>query len=278
MSILDRLIPFNIPIYHMASMARSGETLLQRTLRAHPKIHVVHNFYREDSPQEHDLFDYLKRHDSKEISSKDSHLSHLRLTQGQILLLKQSVWEHRFPFNGFILARNPVSIFSSLKTYDQPGDFQNWKLYWEKNTARFRRWLKDIDPKMLDGFDDLSPIDQFCLFYNRRMNSLADTGLPIVHYENFVKNPASEVLEILHILSLKGEGDLNRAHEHFGIGEIGHGKIDLSQPIRTDSIYRYLQFLSPIEIEEIATKTEDTCSRYGFEVTTQGIYINGRLV
>jgi len=39
-------------IVHIASMARSGETLLLRTLAAHPRIHIVHNLLRHDTQQD----------------------------------------------------------------------------------------------------------------------------------------------------------------------------------------------------------------------------------
>lgn len=262
----------------MASMARSGETVLLRTLQQHSQIHVVHNLRKQDNEFEENLFKHLMQHPKTTIGKFSKHLRSVDIGSDQVLLLKQSVWEHRSSFKGFILARNPLSIFASLKFYDVPKSQMNWENYWSENTARFKRWLSDIDPALLSGFENLSAVGQFCKFYNRRMGSLFDLGLPIIYYEKFVIDPETSLRKIMNLFGISWEDTMLFSHTNYAKSEEGHGKVDLSKPINSDSICKYNDLLSENELSEILDATREVYELYGYELERSGIKINGESV
>ena len=108
-----------IPIIHMASMARSGETLLQRTFEVHPRVHIVANFNEKDSPEEIKRMNFFKKYKATEIEMDHEILTGMDLNEESIILVKQGVWEHSSPLSGFVLVRNPVSIYASLINIDK---------------------------------------------------------------------------------------------------------------------------------------------------------------
>lgn len=276
---IDMLVrTFHTPIFHMASMARSGETLLLRTLQAHPKIHVVHNLRKTDDNFEEKLFKYLMNHQGATIWRGNRYLRGVKIQSNQVLLLKQSVWEHRYPFKGFVLARNPLSIFASLKFYDVPKGQNDWEVFWKENSARFIRWLNDIDPELVAGFEKLNPVQQFCSFYNRRMEPLSRTGLPIIYYEKFVRDPESSLREILRAFNLPWENQMLQSHMDYQKGEEGHGKVDLSHPITAESIYKYQELLSESEFSEIVQETKNVFGAYGYDLGWTEMKINGESI
>lgn len=269
---------FRLPIFHIASMARSGETLLLRTLAAHSKIHVVHNLRKQDTVAEERLFKTLMGYRKKSIWRWSGMLAETHVGKAEVLLLKQSVWEHPYEFDGFIFARNPFSIYASLKYYDVPYGRNDWEPFWEHNTSRFLRWLQDIDIEVTAGFRALSPVQQFCMFYNRRMASLLKTGLPVIHYEGFVSEPVAVLKKILAILGLNYEEGMVNSHKAYSLQEEGHGKIDLSRPIATDSIYQFVNRLTNRECIEIEGETGTVYRALGYAIEPPVIRINGQPV
>jgi len=275
MSIIDRFLSFRVPVFHLASMARSGETLLLRSLNSHSRIHVAHNLQQSDNEKEEQLFRYLMQCKATSVRSGNPRLEHLDIRRGQVIVLKQSVWEHQYPFNGFLLARNPVSIYSSLKYYDEPGQQETWLENWPKNTDRMTRWLRTIDSSLVDGFANLSPIDQFCTFYNRRMGQLISTGLPVVFYENFVLDPVSVLRRIVNLLNLRFEDRLCNSHLVYEDGLVGHGNINLGKPINSKSIFKYMNTLSLADFDEINQKTRYVSRQLGYDLGFSEIRILG---
>jgi len=116
MSLIPKNKMSSIPIFYIASMARSGETVFLRTLNSHTKIHVLHNIENRDSPSSLRLFERLKKSSVKEIAPGE--VEHLSISSNQILIVKQGVYEAKSEFNGVVLVRNPLSIFASLISYD----------------------------------------------------------------------------------------------------------------------------------------------------------------
>ena len=55
--VFTRKRSFEVPVYHMASMARSGETMMLSLLNRHSQLQVVHNLRRQDEQYELDLFE-----------------------------------------------------------------------------------------------------------------------------------------------------------------------------------------------------------------------------
>jgi hypothetical protein len=254
-----------IPIYHMASMARSGETLLQRQLNTHTKIRIAHNLNKGDKFYEQLLYKHLKKRKNQLISSKHLYALPYRFKKDEVILLKQGVWEHKHPFKGFILSRNPLSIYASLKVYDDGDKSLQGKNAWHYNEQRLIRWMYNIDSKLINNLTGLSQIDQFSLFYNRRMGGLIETGLPVVFYENFVQKPRDELKKILSYLNLEYEPQVIDAHKKFSNSDIGHGNIKLSRPIDTSSIYKYKDILTNDEISEISEKVKEVAFEYGYK-------------
>lgn len=65
------------------------------------------------------LFKFLKCYKNKYIDINYPILYQFNLKKNSVIIVKQGVWEYRYPFYGIILARNPLAVFSSLKVYDQ---------------------------------------------------------------------------------------------------------------------------------------------------------------
>ena len=82
-------------IFHMASMARSGETLMLRILAESDKVVVVHNLEEKDDAEKEKAFNFLKTYSSKKIARYHRYIKPYNLNKNQILLLKQGVWEHK---------------------------------------------------------------------------------------------------------------------------------------------------------------------------------------
>ncbi|WP_412984458.1 hypothetical protein [Pontimicrobium sp. IMCC45349] len=254
-------------------MARSGETVLLRTLNAHSKIKVVHNLNEKENKEEVEAFNLIKNHKGRKISFKNKIISQLGVKKDQCLVIKQGVWTHKYPFNGFILVRNPISIFASLKSIGLKEVKGTDSDYWEPISERMKRWLKDIEPQMMSKFDELDNIDQFCLFYNIRMMNLHNLGLPKIYYEEFVNNPEQKVKEILGFFDLDYENGLLESHKQYNVGEIGHGYNDMSKPISTESIYKYKKLISKKDFEDILLKTKETLEAYSYSITWDEINI-----
>ncbi len=124
----------------MASFSRSGETLMQRCLNAHPKIEVVHQILAPDTEDDIRLFRALMDRKDQTISSTHKLLAHRDFGPESILLLKNAVWTHKYPRRGFTLVRNPFSVVTSAKR-DAPDPAQA-----ERQKRQQLRWAKGIDP------------------------------------------------------------------------------------------------------------------------------------
>ena len=260
-----------IKIFHIASMARSGETVLLRTLNAHSKIQVVHNLKKDDDDASEKLFDFLKGYEQEKIKRSHPLLRGIIGKNTKVLLLKQGVWSHKYPFWGVVLSRNPASIYASLKTYDRDELGIDLEKNWFRNTERMMRWLKDIDVELQNDFPSLSPVDQFCMFYNARMGHLANLNLPVVHYERFVQQPEMIIKEILKLMRLSYEEKVMNSHAEYESDERGHGKMNLNRAISVDSLYKYQKYLTRREFDEIADKTQHVHKRLKYKMSWSNI-------
>lgn len=257
---LEVVNPFEkkVRVFHIASMARSGETLLLRSLSAHTKAWVVHNLQYKDPLEDARLFQYLKKYPYKKLSNKYYKLRDAGVGRDvEVLILKQGVWEHRYDFSGLVLSRNPVSIYSSLKEYAYRNsvDVFGGHLY---------RWLRDIDENQLDFFSRLKDIEKFCYFYSRRMGPLLKLGIPIIRYEDFITRPIPVLKEVCSYVGLDFEESMGASHRLFGPNSIGHGGIRLSAPINVGSADSYLNNVSSEEFDFIKVETFDVASKYGY--------------
>lgn len=246
-----------IPIFHMASFSRSGETLLQRCLNAHPRIEVVHQIREPDSAEDIALFQHLMTRKAQTISIKDPLVAHRKLSENSILLLKNAVWCHSYPRRGFTLVRNPFSIVTSAFR-DAPDPEQA-----ERQKRQQFRWAKGIDP-LTRGVQGQDPtLTGFMILYARKMLQDRLDGLPFVRYEDFVDAPETVLKKIVSHLGLEWSDRVMRSHEDYSEGQEGHGGIKLWSPIHKGSTDKYKK-LSPQTKAQIYGISHEVLRRYGY--------------
>jgi len=265
----------DIPIFHIASMARSGETMIQYALNQHPDVLTVFNLNKIDFGYNHELARFIMKHDKKTINENSKLLKPYNHSTAKVILMKQGIWEHRYPFDGIVLVRNPLSVYASLKMFDSKigrsiNLHSNWKQY---RYPAFIQWLHHIDESIIPNFKNLSPIEQFCLFYNRRMKPLAYLNNPILHYERFVKTPEIYTKLILNIMGLDDKSIERKLND-----DLGHGGFDPSKPINDNSILKYKDILTEQECNFIIESTKDTIKLYGYDPIIDSIHINTKFI
>lgn len=270
-----------LPIYHMASMARCGETVTLRNLSFHPRIKVVAQVDAMDSKENMQLFDFLKGWTNTEIPLDNEYLQSINPSVDDIILVKQGIWEHRASFNGFVLVRNPVSVYASLLEYDKNGGHKSWlnnmltAVFTDnnQNKERMLRWMQDIDKNLIPYMENIDDISLFCAFYNRRMMPLINLGLKVIHYERLVTDPACYFKIILKEMHLPFDYSVLHAHKNYSAGTIGHGKSDLSISINTDSLDNY-RSIGHRTFDRICALTYPTWSKFGYVMDWDHICIN----
>lgn len=266
--------PFaNVPIFHIASMARSGETVLLRSLASHSKIKVVHNLGERDAEHSEQLFEHLKHYSKTKINCRHPYVRPYEATRKDVLVLKQGVWEHKYPFKGIILSRNPVSIYASLRSYDANEPTDDLDALWHHNEKRLTRWMRDIDKTLVEEMRSLPAVDQFCLFYNRRMGALAEHFLPVVHYEGFVTDPKGVLTKTVNAMGLDYEDSMLNAHSGYSKGAQGHGKIDMGVPVNSGSMYKFQKIISHDEFDSIVAKTQKVHNKFGYNIEWDNIHL-----
>lgn len=246
-----------IPIFHMASFSRSGETLLQRCLNAHPRIEVVHQIREPDSAEDIALFQHLMTRKAQTISIKDPLVAHRRLSEGSILLLKNAVWCHAYPRHGFTLVRNPFSVVTSAFR-DAPGQAQA-----ERQKRQQVRWAQRIDPLTKAAQETDPTLTGFLILYVRKMLQDRHDGLPFVRYEDFVEGPEAILRKIVAHLGLDWSPRVMLSHEDYREGQKGHGGIKLWKPINKGSTDKY-QKLSPEQRAHVYGIAQEVLRQYGY--------------
>ena len=171
---------------------------------------------------------------------------------------------------GVVFARNPVSVYASLKNYDYELEGISG---WNKNLERILRWMNDIDVSLVDKLKTLTPVQQFCLFYNRRMLPLVKLDLPIIRYEDFVSDPSGILEEIMASLGLEFEESMMSSHRLYEQNTKGHGGSDMSKEINSNSLYKYKEIITLEEFVEIKRVTADICELLGYELNWDRIEI-----
>jgi hypothetical protein len=257
----------------MASMARSGETLLLKLMNAHDRVVIVHNLSEQDTVYKNKAFEFFKTFYINKISKKHKIVKPYKLKGNQVLLLKQGVWKHKKPFMGFILSRNPVSIYASLKAYDKlHPEYDSENNFWFENSKRLERWMNDMEPEKTAWISKQNPIDQFCSFYNIRMNDLHSTGLPIIRYEDLLTDTQEVLQKICATLNIEMDDAMLKSHEQYESGAVGHGQNDLSKPIDTSSLFKYKKNVTQEEFEIIKEKTQVVHEKFGYELKESEVF------
>lgn len=253
-------------IFHMASFSRSGETLMLRCLNAHPDIHVVHQIREPDTKEDFAFFRFLQTYSETTISRENEHIRSVQVPSENIILLKNAVWEHLYPFYGFILVRNPFSVLRSFGIINEPEEG------FLKRKEQFQRWSTGIDPILVPGVVESDNISAFCMVYNRKMFPLKELPLPIVHYERFVVNPEHYFRKILKHFGLQWHDRCLRSHEDYQEGEYGHGHIKLWQPIHAGSVESHKRVPDDI-FSRVYGLTWPTLDAYGYQVDGKDVTI-----
>ncbi len=258
----------------MASMARSGETLLLKILGVHEKVAIVHNIDAVDNQDKERAFQYLKQYKDDRISRLDPIVKPYSLKKGQILLLKQGVWQHKHPFNGFILSRNPISIYSSLKSYDKKmPEYDPIENFWFNNNERLLRWSKDMDEGLFNSLKGKEPIEQFVTFYNYRMGYLAQLNKSIIRFEDLVNDTEKTIVKVCDIIGIPFSPSLLQSHNFYEKGLIGHGQNDLSKPIDKSVLEKYKLNVAEDEFDYIVNNTSEVSSKFGYEFKNREVIV-----
>lgn len=246
-----------IPIFHMASFSRSGETLLQRCLNAHPDIEVVHQIHAHDRPDDLEIFKAFTQHKDLDININDPLLKARNLKPTSVLLLKNAVWTHGYLRRGFILVRNPFSLVASSFREAPPPDQA------KRQRNQQIRWAQGIDSKMVKMMGISKTIDGFLALYSRKMLQDRRDGLPFVRYEDFVQDPETWLRKIVAHMGLAWNDRVLTSHEDYPEGFKGHGGIKLWQPINQNSSDKYLTMDERIK-SHIYGLTAEVLFQYGY--------------
>lgn len=214
-------------ILFMGSFARSGETLLLRCLHAHPALHVVHQINEHDRPEDIALFQFLTTYPHTSIAHDHPLIQRARIAPGTVLIVKYAVWTHAHPFQGFVLARNPFSVIKSLESCA--------KTYAEPLSAQLTRWALGIDPALAPAVAQLPCTDSIAMLYNRKMLPLAESGLPVLRYEDLTRDPHASLRWLLQHLGLPWDNAVEQSHTAYAEGQYGHGGIALWKPIHPEA-------------------------------------------
>lgn len=245
----------SLAVYQMASFSRAGETLLLRALNAHPRLAVVHQVHEPDREEDLTLFRMLKDLDVRRMSLDDPRLAHRDDLDGvEALILKNAVWEHAYPFAGFILMRNPLAIIASARTMNETSSHRE----------QVRRWGRGIDVRMLPFLNSSDATTAFCTLLTRKLTAAHATGLPIVRYEDFVNRPEPVLRRLVAHLGVEWNDIVLRSHEQYSVGEFGHGGIRLWEDIYTNSLEKYRK-LGNINKSKIYSLCYPLFELYGYE-------------
>ncbi len=219
----------------MASLARSGETLMLRTLSAHPAVHVVHDLHPTNTEHEARLFALLRVWPLPTLPRAAAGVT----DSSEVLLVKQGVFSMRGPFMGFGLLRNPYATFASLWSYDArlageaPDAATNLRHWRQRRLPRLAAWVDATLPDLLPALlAEPDPVQQFLTFWRARVAQIQRQCAVVVLYEDFVREPRPVLERVCGAIGLPFDTALLTAHERFSPGQPGHGGTDLAQPIR----------------------------------------------
>lgn len=228
-------------IAHMASLARSGETMLLRALQAHPQVHVVHDLRATNTDAEHRLYRLLRSWPLATLpraALAEAGIGDVP-ADASVLLLKQGVFTPRWPVAGFGLIRNPYAVFCSLWRYDaklhgQDADAATHLHHWQ--TLRLPRllvWADATAPGLQAAIRaETDPVRQFLRYWQARVAQIVATQRCVLTYEDFVAAPGPALQAVCHALALPFDAVMLQAHRQWAPGTRGHGGMDLAAPIR----------------------------------------------
>lgn len=229
-------------IVHLASLARSGETLVLRALAAHPQVHVVHDLRAINTEADQALYRLLRVWPLPAVprSQVEALLGPGRLKPGcDLLVLKQGVFAPRHRPPGFALLRNPYAVFCSLWSYDArrlgetPTAELNRRHWFASRLPRLLVWADASLPALLPTLRaETDPVRQFLCYWRARLDQILAQQAVRLGYEDLVTDPATELRRLCAAIGLPFDAAMLNAERGYAPGEVGHGGIRLDQPIR----------------------------------------------
>jgi len=244
-------------VYMLNSFSRSGETMLLRALAAHPMIRVAHDLNARNSRLEQALVGRIRNEGAITIGADDPVLGDDRPPEGGVIVVKNAVWTHAFPCPGFVLARNPFSIVTSLAAVEVGAEEEAERAPLGRLVRRLRgrdfpwsdaaidlrekieRWSRGIDARMAPFANRTDPVSAIAVLWARKMLEAHGRGGPILRYETFVHDPEPPLRGLLAWLGLPWDDAVLSAHERYPADAIGHGGIRLGEPITAGSQDKY---------------------------------------
>lgn len=226
----------------LASLARSGETVLLRALAAHPQVHVVHDLYAANDEIEQRLYGLLRVWPLPTLprAELDQHLAPGAVSpEARVLLLKQGVFSPRHRAEGFGLIRNPYAVFCSLWSYDAKleglpptpaRNLQNWRT---RRLPRLLIWTEASLPWLLPALRaETDPVRQFLGYWQARVAQILERHRTVLDYESLVADPSTTLRLACAAIGVPFEPAMLDAHRLHPPGKLGHGGIDLGAPLR----------------------------------------------
>lgn len=231
----------SLRIVHLASLARSGETLVLRALAAHPQVHVVHDLRAVNTAADQALYRLLRVWPLPTLPRRQVQavLAPGLLHPGcRVLVLKQGVFAPRHRPAGFALLRNPYAVFCSLWSYDAKRlgqtptatlNAQHWATW---RLPRLLVWADACLPGLLPALRaERDPLQQFLLFWRNRLQQVLAQQATHLQYEALVADPEPTLRALCAGIGLPFEAAMLHAEQAYAPGEIGHGGIHLAAPI-----------------------------------------------
>lgn len=259
-----------IPIYHLASHARAGETLTLKLLGSHSRIWVPLQISENEDPVDRSFFEMVKNLHINFLPEDSDYALARGLHRHMIILIKQGVWFHHHDFSGFCLVRSPFGFVYSMLDYNhQEGLDFGLKRYgtkrYQKTMARLLRWSKDMSEELTNQLHQQTCIlNALCLFYNDRINQLLSYKKKIFKYEDLVYQPQNILTSMCEELGVDFEPTILSAHQQYAANHVaGHGKNDLARSIDTQSIQKW-QGLGTRVIRKIDERTAASQARLNY--------------
>ncbi|CAA0092955.1 Uncharacterised protein [Halioglobus japonicus] len=258
-----------LPIFHLASHARAGETLFLKLLNSHSRVCVPVQVEQEESEIDKAFIAEVRDTGIRDISIDHPYAQSKPLASNSVILIKQGIWLHKVPFNGITLVRNPLSFVDSMMTYNTIEGFGGgWRKYGRKRYAktfnRLLRWSENMSDELYNQIDSKnSVIDALCCFYNSRVTTLKDYQKEIFRYEDIVNNPARELNRACLILDIDFENGMLNAHQNYSETDKGHGMNNLARDIDTASLNKWRQGDKRV-FQKVKRATIDTAKSVGY--------------
>lgn len=230
-----------IPIKHVASFARAGETMTLRMLASHPRIHVPLQIQQAEDVVDQKFVARVVDQELQSISVDDPYARARGLIPGSVVVVKQGVWAPR-AFDGIVLVRQPFAFVASMLECDRQEGLPNGhgqRLVFARTYERLLRWSERMDQALcarINATDDV--VDALGVYYRWRVSWLTKRGLPIFRYELVVKEPKKSSEAMCQALGVEFDDAILDSHNHHR-GKVGHGKNDLERPIDASSLDKW---------------------------------------